>query len=70
MKSSGSCLECRLDEMIFFKGCPRCHGDIVEKDDLFGWYLSCIQCGCQREVEEKYRQVRNKPEPLKEPRAA
>ena len=45
MKSSGSCLKCRLDEIIFFKGCPKCHGDIVERDDVFGKYLICLQCG-------------------------
>ena len=56
--------------MVGFKACPRCHGDIVVHIDVSGRYMSCLQCGFQRDVEEKYRQVRNKPEPVKEPRAA
>ena len=61
----------RLDrKMVLLKACPRCHGDIVVHIDVFGRYMSCLQCGFQRDVEEKYRQVRNKPQPVKEPRAA
>ncbi len=31
--------------MYWLKGCPRCHGDLHEVDDLEGPYVSCIQCG-------------------------
>ena len=62
MKSSGSCLECRLDEMNFFKGCPRCHGDIVERDDVFGKYLICLQCGFLTDLADLSDETQDTPE--------
>ena len=29
--------------MIRFKGCPKCHGDLIDGRDHYD--LSCIQCG-------------------------
>lgn len=31
--------------MIWYKGCPRCQGDVWLETDLYGSYLSCVQCG-------------------------
>ncbi len=31
--------------MYWLKSCPRCHGDLLEVDDIGGRYVSCIQCG-------------------------
>ena len=31
--------------MIWFKACPKCHGDLVESGDIYGKYVSCLQCG-------------------------
>ena len=31
--------------MMYFKECPKCHGDLIAGEDLHGRYLSCIQCG-------------------------
>ena len=45
IKYKRSCQEVRLNQLAFLKGCPRCHGDIVEGRDGFGKYLSCLQCG-------------------------
>ncbi len=36
--------------MIQFKVCPRCRGDLYLKEDVFGKYLSCLQCGYVREI--------------------
>ena len=36
--------------MIKFKVCPRCQGDLYLKEDIFGRYLSCLQCGYLRDV--------------------
>ena len=36
--------------MIKFKVCPRCRGDLYLKEDVFGKYLSCLQCGYLRDV--------------------
>jgi ribosomal protein S27AE len=39
--------------MIKFKGCPRCGGDLILADDVFGKYLSCLQCGFLRDLAER-----------------
>ena len=62
MKSSGSCLKCRLDEMIFFKGCPKCHGDIGERDDVFGKYFICLQWGFLTDLADLSDETQDTPE--------
>ena len=29
----------------WFKECPRCRGDLREESDIYGRYISCVQCG-------------------------
>ncbi len=29
----------------WLKECPRCGGDLHEESDLYGRYISCVQCG-------------------------
>ena len=31
--------------MFWLKSCPRCHGDLFQERDHYGWYVSCMQCG-------------------------
>lgn len=31
--------------MIVFKACLRCRGDLHHGHDIYGHYLSCLQCG-------------------------
>ena len=31
--------------MMYLKGCPRCGGDLVPESDIYGPYLTCLQCG-------------------------
>ena len=31
--------------MFKLRGCPKCHGDLCVGQDIYGTYLSCIQCG-------------------------
>ena len=38
--------------MIKFKICPRCRGDLYLTQDIFGRYLSCLQCGYLRDLKE------------------
>jgi len=38
--------------VIKFKVCPRCRGDLYLAEDVFGRYLSCLQCGYLKDVEE------------------
>ena len=30
--------------MFWFKGCPKCHGDLYSDTDVYGSYAACIQC--------------------------
>ena len=40
--------------MIYFKECPKCHGDLLVKEDNYGQYISCIQCGFMRDLVGEY----------------
>ena len=32
--------------MIKLKSCPKCgHGDLLLGQDVYGWYMDCLQCG-------------------------
>lgn len=31
--------------MMWYKSCPRCAGDLQFKIDVWGEYVSCLQCG-------------------------
>lgn len=31
--------------MIWFRACPRCHGDLREVADQWGMTVLCLQCG-------------------------
>ncbi len=33
------------DKVFYFKGCPRCKGDVLVEKDSFGIYRKCMQCG-------------------------
>ena len=62
----------RLSELVQFKSCPRCLGDIHVKRDMYGEYKECLQCGymvdlqatlVNERVKKEARQVRRgKPE--------
>ena len=30
--------------MFWIKACPRCKGDLYESSDIYGTYVSCLQC--------------------------
>lgn len=39
--------------MVWLKSCPRCNGDLSENQDLYGRYVTCVQCAYYlSEVEE------------------
>lgn len=31
--------------MFWTKACPRCGGDLLNREDVYGSYVSCAQCG-------------------------
>ena len=36
--------------MIWFKGCPRCSGDMFHDSDQYGQFVTCAQCGFSKDV--------------------
>jgi DNA-directed RNA polymerase subunit M/transcription elongation factor TFIIS len=36
--------------MIKLKGCPRCQGDLYLKQDNYGKYYNCFQCGYMKDL--------------------
>lgn len=36
--------------MFWLKGCPRCSGDLYSDRDQYGTFVSCLQCGLNREM--------------------
>ena len=54
--------------MFWFKGCPRCSGDLYEDRDQYGPFISCVQCGFSKDIMEKLEEpLRISPEPLSPP---
>ena len=37
-------------EMIEFKACSRCKGDVKTNQDIYGPYRQCLQCGRMQDV--------------------
>ena len=48
--------------MFKLRGCPKCHGDLFVGEDIYGKYLSCVQCGRYFSLEAPYRDVRRAPD--------
>ena len=38
-------------EMIEFKACFRCKGDVKTNQDIYGPYRQCLQCGRMQDVQ-------------------
>ena len=36
--------------MFWLKACPRCCGDLHVDNDQYGSFVSCLQCGLNREI--------------------
>ena len=45
--------------MIYFKACPKCHGDLTMGQDGYGSFVSCLQCGFMRDIEMRTAGVKS-----------
>ena len=36
--------------MFWFKGCPRCSGDLYQDQDQYGPFITCMQCGFSKDT--------------------
>jgi hypothetical protein len=53
--------------MIWFKRCPKCHGDLAELSDHYGKFVACLQCSYElSELEERFLHLGVVPVPVKE----
>ena len=39
-----------LIDMVRLKDCPRCRGDVIASQDVYGVFTQCLQCGHVREL--------------------
>ena len=37
--------------MLNLKACPRCQGDLNTRQDIYGEYKECLQCGYMKDIE-------------------
>ncbi len=37
--------------MVYLKSCPKCLGDLTMREDAYGSFISCIQCGFMRDID-------------------
>ena len=52
-------------EMIFFKACPKCRGDLHLDRDPYGVYVECLQCGFTRDLtDEQVRDLLERKRPV------
>ena len=42
-----------MAQVIDFKACSRCQGDMHVKQDMYGEYRVCLQCGYMLDVQRK-----------------
>lgn len=56
--------------MMLLRACPRCQGGLSLDSDIYGRYVSCLQCGFVRDVTEIEAQGKAKLDLGKEPMAA
>ena len=52
------------ERLLRFGSCPRCQGDLHLKQDYYGAYEDCIQCGYSKDIPPVPRRVFT-PEQLK-----
>ena len=38
---------------MWLKGCPKCHGDLMAAEDMYGPYIYCLQCGYAHDLEKE-----------------
>ena len=39
--------------MVFYRSCPKCRGDMHIREDVYGDFRECIQCGLLQDLSEQ-----------------
>ena len=37
--------------MVFYRSCPKCRGDMHIREDVYGNFRECIQCGLLQDID-------------------
>ena len=45
--------------MVDFRACPRCQGDVQTRQDMYGEYKQCLQCGYSRDIQRLSKRTFN-----------
>ena len=53
-----------------FNACPKCRGDLQVRRDTYGMFVSCLQCGLQRDLDAPLPAVSPAHAPAAAPAAA
>jgi ssDNA-binding Zn-finger/Zn-ribbon topoisomerase 1 len=46
---------------LMFNACPKCSGDMELRRDIYGIFVSCFQCGLQRDLDAPMPTVQTPP---------
>ena len=53
--------------MVYLKSCPKCLGDLTVREDAYGSFINCLQCGLMRDIDVKpatsYSRKASQPDP-------
>ena len=53
--------------MVYLKSCPKCLGDLTVREDAYGSFINCLQCGYMRDLDVKpatsYARKFSQPDP-------
>ena len=38
--------------MVYYRACPRCRGDVHIREDFYGVFKECLQCGYMLDIDQ------------------
>mgnify|MGYP001377978126 FL=1 len=38
--------------MVYYRSCPNCRGDMHSREDVYGNFRECLQCGLIQDLKE------------------
>ena len=44
--------------MIFYRACPKCHGELYLDRDRYGFFVKCLQCAFVKDAHRKEEVLR------------
>ncbi len=47
-----------------FNACPKCRGDLELRKDIYGMFVSCLQCGLQRDLDAPTGTIEIRPQDM------